>query len=77
MIQFCEKVGCARKQEIKNMVGISNQLEKFDGKGNFSVWQCVVKDVSVKKISRIRQPDCTVNFAHAPLITLVGKVRRK
>ena len=31
------------------MSGMWNQVEKFDGKGNFSVWQCVVKDVLVQQ----------------------------
>lgn len=35
--------------EIKTMSGMWNQVEKFDGKGNFSVWQCVVTDVLVQQ----------------------------
>ena len=31
------------------MSGMWNQIEKFDGKGNFSVWQCVVKDVLIQQ----------------------------
>ena len=31
------------------MSGMWDQIEKFDGKGNFSVWQCVVKDVLVQQ----------------------------
>ena len=31
------------------MSGMWNQVEKFDGKRNFSVWQCVVQDVLVQQ----------------------------
>nr|TKV95281.1 hypothetical protein SEVIR_9G352900v2 [Setaria viridis] len=31
------------------MSGMWNQVEKLDGKGNFSVWQCVVIDVLVQQ----------------------------
>ena len=32
------------------MSGMWNPIEKFDGKGNFSVWQYVVKDVLVQQV---------------------------
>ena len=31
------------------MSGMWNQVEKFDGKRNLSVWQCVVQDVLVQQ----------------------------